>query len=101
MDFERPVEAIVPGAQGRVLAILVETTAWLNLRTLASLSGVSQAQVSRLMPGLVELGIVERQDVPPSALFRLVPEHVAGRAILGLARSTDVVLDELGSMARS
>lgn len=29
----RPIEAVVPGAQGRVLAVLAETTADLDLRT--------------------------------------------------------------------
>ncbi len=99
MDFLRPVEAIVPGAQGRLLAVLVETTAELNLRTIAQLAGISQAQASRLLPDLVALGVVERREVPPSSLFRLVPEHVASRALLSLARSTDIVLDELGQLA--
>ncbi len=97
----RPIEGIIPGAQGRVLAVLAETTAELNLRTIAQLSGVSQAHVSRILPGLVELGVVERREVPPSSLFRLVTEHVATRAILDLARSTDTVLGEIGRLARS
>jgi hypothetical protein len=101
MDFVRPVEAIVPGAQGRVLAVMAETTAELNLRTIAELSGVSQAQASRVLPGLVELGVLERREVPPSSLFRFIPEHVASRAILALAGSTDSVLDELGDLAGS
>jgi len=101
MDFVRPVEAIVPGAQGRVLAVLSQTTAELNQRTIAQLSGVSQAQASRVLPALVELGVIERREVPPSSLFRIVREHVATRAILALARSTDTVLDELGEMAKS
>lgn len=99
MDFVRPIEAIVPGAQGRVLAVLVETTAELNLRTIAQLAGISQAQASRLLPDLVALGVVERREVPPSSLFRLVPEHVASRALLTLARSADTVLDEMGRLA--
>lgn len=99
MDFVRPIEAIVPGAQGRVLAVLAETTAELNLRTIAQLAGVSQAQASRILPGLVALGVVERRDVPPASLFRLVPEHVASRAILALARSADAVLDDIGPLA--
>lgn len=99
MDFVRPIEAIVPGAQGRVLSVLAETTAELNLRTIAQLAGVSQAQASRMLPGLVELGIIERREVPPASLFRLVPEHVAARALLALARSTDTVLDEIGRLA--
>ena len=99
MDFVRPIEAIVPGAQGRVLAVLAETTAELNLRTIAQLAGISQAQASRLLPELVALGIIERREVPPSSLFRLVPEHVASRAILALARSSDAALVEMGRLA--
>lgn len=99
MDFVRPIEAIVLGAQGRVLAVLAETTAELNLRTIARLAGVSNAQASRVMPGLVELGVVERREVAPSSLFRLIPEHVASRVLLGLARSSDLVLAEIGRLA--
>lgn len=95
MDFIRPIEAIVPGAQGRVLAALAETTVELNLRTVAQLAGVSQAQASRVLPGLVDLGVVERREVPPASLFRLVPQHVGARALLLIARATDTVLDEI------
>lgn len=91
----------MPGAQGRVLAVLAETTAELNLRTIAQLSGVSQAQASRVLPRLVDLGVVERREVPPSSLFRLVPEHVAARVVLDLARAADTVLDEIGRMAQA
>lgn len=101
MDYLRPIEAIVPGAQGRMLTVLVGTTAELNLRTIARLAGVSQAQASRLLPELVALGVVERREVPPASLFRLVPEHVASQALLTLARSTDVVLAEMGRLAGS
>jgi hypothetical protein len=99
VDFVRPVEAVIPGAQGRVLAVLAETTAELNLRTIARLSGASQAQVSRVLPRLVGLGIVERREVPPSSLFRLVPENVAADVVLGLARSRERVLERLGRAA--
>ena len=99
MDFVRPIEAMVPGAQGRVLAVLAQTTAELNLRTIAQLAGVSQAQASRVLPGLVQLGFLERREVPPASLFRLVPEHIGSRALLALARSNDTVLDEIGRLA--
>ena len=99
MDFVRPIEAIIPGAQGQVLAVLAETTAELNLRTIAVLAGVSQAQASRVLPRLVELGVVERREVPPASLFRLVPEHVAAHAILRLARATEHALDDIGRLA--
>lgn len=95
VDFVRPIEAIVPGAQGRVLAVLAETTSELNLRTIAQLAGVSQAQASRVLPGLVDLGVVERREVPPASMFRLIPEHVAARALLVIANPTGAVLDEI------
>jgi predicted nucleotidyltransferase len=98
MDFRRPVEAVVPGVQGRVLAVLAETTAELNLRTIARLSQVSPAQVSRVLPGLVTLGLVERREAPPSALFSLVDEHVAVRAVRALSRAREVALEQLGTL---
>src|SRR5687767_2501363 len=99
MDLVQPVQVVIPGAQGRILAVLAETTAELNLRTIARLSGVSIAQASRVMPDLVELGMVERRDEPPSVLFRLVEEHVASRAVLALAGARQAVLEGLGQAA--
>ncbi len=99
VDIKRPVEAVVPGAQGRILAVVVETSAELNLRTIARLSGVSVAHASRVLPALVELGILERRDVPPSALFRYVPENIAARAVSALADARRTVLRELGESA--
>ena len=99
MDFVLPVQAVIPGAQGRILAVLAETTAELNLRTIARLSGVSLAQASRVLPALVELGIVERREAPPSAPFRFVPENIAARAISALTSARETVLNELGRVA--
>ena len=99
MDFTRPVEAVIPGTQGRVLAVLAETTAELNLRTVARLASVSPAQASRVLPGLVELGLVERREVPPSSLFRLDRENVAAQVVIALARSHEVALERIGTIA--
>jgi predicted nucleotidyltransferase len=43
--------------------------------------------------------MIERREVPPSSLFRLVPEHVATRALLELADSRGVVMTEMGRAA--
>lgn len=99
MDFRRPIEAVIPGAQGRVLAVLAETTAELNLRTVARLADVSVAQASRVLPGLVELGLVDRREVPPSSLFVLNRQHLAASAVLQLARARDTVLEAMGDAA--
>lgn len=100
MDFTRPVEAVVPDAQGRILAVLCRTSAELNLRTLADLSGVSLAHAARVVPRLVELGMVDRREVPPSVLVRIVPEHLAVRPLIALARLRDSLLDELRQSAK-
>jgi DNA-binding transcriptional ArsR family regulator len=95
VDFVHPVQAIIPGAQGRILAVLAQVSTDLNLRTIARLSGLSPAQVSRVLPKLVDLGLVDRRDVPPTALFCLAKDHVAVRAVLALARARDTVVSEL------
>lgn len=101
VDFLRPVEAVIPGAQGKVLAVFAETTAGLSVRTAARLSGVSLAQTSRILPELAKLGVLDRTEVPPSTVYRLVEENVASRAIRLLARSRDQVLSEFGELAKS
>ncbi len=101
VDFVRPIEAVIPGAQGRILAVLVETTAPLNLRTLARLAGVSPAQASRVMPGLVDLGLVERYEVPPSSQFLLARPNVAAQAVIELARSQGTASERIGLAAAS
>jgi predicted nucleotidyltransferase len=101
VDFKRPVQAVVPGSPGRILAVLAETTGELSLRTIARLAGVSPAQASRVLPQLVRLGIVERREAPPTALFRFVHENVASQFVLGLSRSRDYVLGELGRRAET
>ncbi|MEN8234034.1 MAG: nucleotidyltransferase domain-containing protein [Actinomycetota bacterium] len=86
-------------AQGRVLAVMAETTAELNLRTIAQLSGVSVAQASRVLPALFKLGLVERREVPPSSLLRLVFAHVAAGPLLALSRSRYAVVEEMKGAA--
>lgn len=90
---------MIPGVQGRILAVLAETTAELNLRTIARLAGVSPAQASRVLPDLVGLGLVERREAPPSALFAMVDDNIAARAVRALSRSREAVLRELGTGA--
>jgi predicted nucleotidyltransferase len=100
VDFLRPVEAVIPGARGKLLAVFAETTSGLSVRTASRLSGVSLAQTSRILPDLAALGILERTNVPPSVVYRLVEENVASRSIRLLARSRDLVLAQLGEAAR-
>lgn len=92
VDFVRPIESVIPGAQGRLLGALARVEAPLNLRRLAQVSRVSLAQASRVLPDLVELGLVRRTDVPPAALFELDRRNVAAQTIAALERLGDSVI---------
>lgn len=101
MDFVQPVQSLIPGAQGRVLDVLARTTAELNLGTVARIAGVSAAQASRVLPRLVDLGIVERRDVPPSSLYRLVRENLMAQAVLDLVDVRDRTVGRLRMLAQA
>lgn len=99
MDHLHPIEAVIPGAQGKVLGALLRTNGELNLRNIALVAGVSIAQASRVLPELVSLGIIERREVPPSSLFRLVPEHIATQALIALSNTRQDLTTEIGRAA--
>ncbi|MGH2788483.1 MAG: MarR family transcriptional regulator [Actinomycetota bacterium] len=95
MDYRQPVEALIPGAQGRILGVLARAGAPLNLRTIARLAGISPGQASRVLPRLVELGVVQRTEVPPSALFELPKRNFAAELVRDLADAHGALLQEL------
>lgn len=95
MDYSRPVEALIPGVQGRILGVLARAGAPLNLRTIARLAGISPGQASRVLPRLVELGIVQRTEAPPSALFDLPKQNFAAELVRDLADAHGALLREI------
>ncbi|MEO7803728.1 MAG: helix-turn-helix domain-containing protein [Actinomycetota bacterium] len=95
MDMIHPIEALIPGAQGKLLSVLTRAGSPLSLRTLADLANVSPAQVSRLLPSLIELGIVEKSEVPPSILLRLVPQNLVSKSLLELLEMKDTLIAAL------
>jgi predicted nucleotidyltransferase len=96
VDYTRPVQTLIPGAQGQILGVLAETTAQLNLTTVSRLAGVSLAQASRVLPELVRLGLVERVEAPPSALFRLMDENLVGRLVRSMTDLRNLALRAVG-----
>ena len=95
MDYRRSVEALIPGAQGRILGALARAGAPLNLRTIARLAGISPGQASRVLPRLVELGVVQRTEAPPSALFELPKKNFAADLVRDLADAHGALLQEI------
>lgn len=99
MDYRRPVEALIPGVQGRVLGVLSRTSTELTMRTVAQLAGVSAQQASVVIGRLVELGVVERRDVPPASLVRLVADNLAARAVASVADLRSAAFERLSALA--
>lgn len=101
MDFARSVEAVIPGVQGRVLAVLSRTEAELTIRTLARLSRVSAQQATVVVGRLVDLGLVTRREAGSAALVALDRENEAARVILALADLHRSTLERLVAWARA
>ena len=99
MDFRHSVEALIPGVQGRVLGVLARAGTDLTMRRVADLAGVSPQQASVVIGKLVELGVVERRDVPPASLVRLAAENLAAQAVLSIADLRQAALERLGELA--
>jgi len=100
MDFTQPVEALIPGVQGRILGVLARTEAELSMRTVARLAGVSPNRATMVLHQLIQLGLVERRDVGTSAQVRLVGENEATRLVLELARLSETVLQRMAAAAK-
>ncbi len=100
MDYVRPIEAVVPGVQGRVLGVLARTHAEQTMRTVAGLAGVSVQQASVVLAHLVELGVVTRRDVGSAALVQLARDNEAARVIVALAGLASSLLPRLRAEAR-
>ena len=87
--------------QGKVLGVLARNHAELSMRAVARLAGVSPQQSSVVLGHLIDLGIVERRDVPPVALVRLSPDNLAAQTVAALAGLRQTVLDRLSDLADS
>jgi Nucleotidyltransferase domain len=101
MDFRRPVQVLIPGVQGQVLAVLAATDTELTMRTVAKLADVSVNRAVTVLNSLVELGIVHRRDAGRSALVALDRENEVGRLVTSLATVRSAVIERLRRTARS
>lgn len=99
MDYQRPVEALIPGVQGRVLGVLTRTDRDLTMRGVAELAAVSPQQASVVIGRLVDLGIVDRHDFPPSSLVRLSSDSLAADLVRELASIGSTAVTTLKQLA--
>ena len=99
MDFSRPVEALIPGAQGRVLGALARVDAELPVSTLAAVAGVGRTRASAVLGQLADLGVVSRREVGPTVLVRLERRNAVGELVAGLAALRRRVIEALRQLA--
>lgn len=99
MDFRHPVEAIVPGATGRLLAALGRVEAELPVTTLAQVAGVGRTRASGILAELSDLGVVNRREIGRTVLVSLSRENAAGQLIDELANLRTGVIDRLRQLA--
>ncbi|MGH3471699.1 MAG: nucleotidyltransferase domain-containing protein [Nocardioidaceae bacterium] len=100
MDFLHPVEALIPGARGQVLAALTRNTSSRTVRQLALDAGVSWSRTSELIEDLHELGLVERRQTPGGVLVRLVEQNAAARLVQRMTDLRGPCIDAMREAAR-
>jgi predicted nucleotidyltransferase len=95
MDYRRPIEAVVPGVQGRVLRVLAHAGAPLTMRTVAGLAGASVDRTNLVLHRLIALGLVERREAGRAAQVTLVRDNAAAQAIVALAELWTAIVDRM------
>jgi predicted nucleotidyltransferase len=93
------VEAVIPGAAGRLLAALARVEAGLPVSTLARIAGVGRTRASGIIADLSRLGIVDRREVGRTVLVSLDRQNAAGKLVDRLAHLRAEVIAQLRSMA--
>lgn len=99
MDFRTPVETVIPGATGRLIAALARVDAELPVSTLARVAGVGRTRASGLIAELHSLGLVDRREIGRTTMISLARDNVAGELLDRLGHLDELVMDRLRLMA--
>jgi len=99
VDYTRPVEAVIPGATGQLLATLARVEAELPVSTLARIARVGRTRASGIIAELSDLGIVERREIGRTVMVSLARHSAAGELIDRLAHLSSEVIARLRSLA--
>jgi len=99
MDFQRPVEALIPGAAGRLLAALARVDTELPISTLATVAAVGRTRASGLIAQLHDLGVVDRREIGRTTMVSLARENAAGELLDRLGHLRTTVLARLQDLA--
>lgn len=96
MLLSRPFEVVTPTLDGDVLAVLARADAAFTPPQVRDLIGMHSVEgVRNALRRLTAQGIVTRERYGNAYVYRLNREHVAARHIIGLAESSDEVLQRM------
>lgn len=101
MDCLHAIEAVIPGARGRVLAALAENETPQSMRQVAQRADVSPSRASQVLEELAELGVIERHATRSQLAVRLAMENVVARWLLELPRLWRLAIDDMRTAAAS
>src|ERR1035437_7738606 len=99
MNLSRPVETLIPGAQGRLLGALARVDAELTVSALAAVAGVGRTRASAVLSALADLGVVSRREVGPTVLVRLEQGNAAGQVVARFAGLRSQGMEGVGGLS--
>ena len=100
MDYLHPIEALIPGARGQVLAALTRDISSRTIRQLSLDAGVSWSRTSEVVEDLVELGLVQRRSTPGAVLVHLVEENLVVQRLQEMSDLRAACIDGLRRAAK-
>jgi predicted nucleotidyltransferase len=100
MSASVDIEAVIPGARGRVLCALVRLDGPRTISEVARLADVSRDQAATIVADLERLGLVERKHAGRAHLVTLVDEHPVTQSLREIERARERSIDALRQSAR-
>jgi predicted nucleotidyltransferase len=95
------IEAVIPGAQGRILGALMRLDGPRTISDVARLADVSRDRAADVVAELERIGLVERRRVGRGHLISLIEENPVTESLREIERVHERSVDRLRRVARS
>lgn len=94
------IEAVIPGARGRIIGALMRLDGPRTISEVARLADVSRDQAATIVADLERLGLVDRQQAGRAHLVSLVDENPVTQSLREIERARERSIDVLRQSAR-
>jgi predicted nucleotidyltransferase len=95
VDLSRPIQAVIPGVQGRLLEALASAGQTLTSGQAARTADCSENQASKILRELAQLGLVTRTDAGRVAQYQLSVDNYATRKLLEICDFRGFIFREM------